>query len=71
MSRTEEMARRVAASRRGAETRKRQAALRAFMADGTALPAPERGTGPRGPGERMGFDPSEIIARIKAKEAGG
>lgn len=60
-------ANRVAGARKAAASRKRQAAMRAFMADGTALPAPERGTGPREEGEKMGFSPSAIIARIKAR----
>ena len=64
-------ANRVAGARKAAASRKRQAQMRAFMADGAAIDVgAAQGSGPRGAGEKMGFDPSAIIARIKAREAG-
>jgi hypothetical protein len=69
VTRAADIARRSAASKRGAETRRRQAAMRAFMANGTPIPdGGTRGTGPREAGEKMGFNPAAIVARIKARE---
>lgn len=57
---------RVAGGKKAAASRKAALAVRRFMADGTPIAAaPARGTA------RGDFSPGEIIARIRAAEAGG